>query len=75
MTDPAFKNINRSFVVSFKNGNYDPIGNSFDKYDTPLEEIKDFNAFIANTNFYQPVETNKRRLKTLLKCQEIMIIQ
>ena len=35
MTDPTFRNINRLFVLSFKNGNIDAIGNSFDKYYMP----------------------------------------
>ena len=32
MIDPKFRNINSSFVISFKNGNVDPMRNSFDKY-------------------------------------------
>ena len=31
MIDPAFRNINRFFVVSFTNGGNDPKRNSFDK--------------------------------------------
>ena len=49
MIDPAFKNINRFFAVSFKNGNNDPTGDSFDKYKIPSVEIKGFNALIDNT--------------------------
>ena len=42
----------------------------------PLEEIKDFNAWIDNKLFFdQPVKTKKKRMKSLLKCQEIMTIQ
>ena len=38
-----------------------------------LVEIKDFNALIDNKPFFdQPVKTNKKRMKNLLKCQEIM---
>ena len=40
----AFRNINRLFVLSFKNGDDDPKKNSFDEYYMPLIEIKDFNA-------------------------------
>ena len=29
---PTFRNINRLFVLSFKNGNNDPARDSFDKY-------------------------------------------
>ena len=45
MIDPTFKNINRLFVLSFKNGFNDPTRDSFDKYFMPLVEVKDFNAF------------------------------
>ena len=41
MTDPTFRNINRLFVVSFKNGDGD-------KYYIPLVEIKDFNGCMKN---------------------------
>ena len=56
LIDPSFRNINRTFVVSFKNGNSDTMRDSFNKYYMPLVEIKDFNALIDNkTFFYQPV--------------------
>ena len=32
LIDPTFRNINRLFAISFKNGNNDPIRGSFDKY-------------------------------------------
>ena len=35
ITDPPFRNINRLFVLSFKNGNNDPSGNFFDEYYMP----------------------------------------
>ena len=35
---------NRFFVLSLKNGNDNPTGDSFDKYYMSLVEIKDFNA-------------------------------
>ena len=42
----------------------------------PLVEIKDFNALTDNKPFFdQPVETNKKRMKNLLKCQEMMTLQ
>ena len=47
MTDLAFRNINRLFVLSFKNGNEDPARDSFDKY-----YIKDFNVLIDNKPFF-----------------------
>ena len=36
LIDPTFKNINRLFVLSFKNGNDDSIRYSSDKYYIPL---------------------------------------
>ena len=36
LIDPTFRNINRSFVLSFKNGDNDLTRNSFDKYYMPL---------------------------------------
>ena len=57
MIDPAFRNINRLFVFSFKNGDDDSTRYSFDKYYMPLVKIKDFNVLIDNKPFFdQPVE-------------------
>ena len=39
LIDPTFRNINRLFVLSFRNGNDDPTRNSFDKCYMPLVEI------------------------------------
>ena len=52
LIDPPFRNINRLFVLSFKNGNDDPTRYAFDKYYMPLVEIKDFNALINNKPFF-----------------------
>ena len=52
MIDPTFRNINRLFVLSFKNGDNDPTRNSFVKYYIPLVEIKDFNGLIYNKPFF-----------------------
>ena len=43
LIDPTFGNINRLFVLSFKNGNSDPTRDSFNTYYMPLVEIKCFN--------------------------------
>ena len=43
LIDSIFTNINRLFVLLFKNGNNDPAKNSFDKYYIPLVEMKYFN--------------------------------
>ena len=64
LIDPTFRNINRLFVLSFKNGNNNPTKNSFDKYYMPLVEIKDFDALIDNKPFFdQPVKTNQKHIK------------
>ena len=47
LIDPTFRNVNRLFVHSFKNGNYDPTRNSFNRYYTPLVEIKYFNVLMT----------------------------
>ena len=50
--------------------------NSFDKYYMPLVEVKDFSALINHKPFFdQPLKTNKKHMKKLLKCQEMIIIQ
>ena len=45
---PTFRNFNRLFVLSFKNGYNDPTRGSFDKYYMTLVENKDFNALSKN---------------------------
>ena len=60
MIDPAFKNINRSFVLLFKNDDNDPKRNSFIKYYMQLAEIKDFNAVIDYKPFFDhPIKTKQ----------------
>ena len=39
MIDPTFRNINRLFVLSFKNSDDDRAKNYFDKYYMPLVTI------------------------------------
>ena len=73
MTDPTFRSINRMIVLSFTNGKDDPSTVSFDKYNMPLVEIKDFKALIDNKLFFDVPIKNKR--EALLKCQETMIMQ
>ena len=60
LIDPTFRNINRLFVLSFKNGNDDPSRDVFDKYYMPLVEIKDFNALIDNKPFFDQSVKNKQ---------------
>ena len=52
LIDPTFRNINRLFVLSFKNGDKDPARNSFDRYYMSSVEIKDFNSLIGNKPFF-----------------------
>ena len=40
MIEPSLRNINRLYVLRFKNGNNDLARDSFDKYYMPLAEIK-----------------------------------
>ena len=76
LSDLTLRNINRLFVLSFKNGDNDPTRNSFDKYYVSLVQIKDFDTLINNKPFFdQPVKTNKKRMKTLSKCQKMMAAQ
>ena len=48
LIDPTFRNMNRLFVLSSKNGDNDPTRYSFNKYYMPLVEIEDFNALIKH---------------------------
>ena len=58
--DPTFRNIKRSFVLSFKNNNNDPSKLSFDKYYMQLVEIKDLNVLIDNKLFFDQPEKIKQ---------------
>ena len=52
MIDPTFRNINRLFVLSFKNGNSASTRDSSNKYYMPLIETKNFNALIDSKPFF-----------------------
>ena len=52
MIDLPSRNVNRSFVLLFKNDNNDPSKSYFDKYYMPLVDMKDFNALIENKPFF-----------------------
>ena len=63
MVDPAFRNINRMFVFSFKNGKDDPAKDSFDKCQMSLVGIKDCNPSIDNKSiFYQAIKKQTRSI-------------
>ena len=59
MIDPTLSNINRLFVLSFKNGDGDPTRNSFDKCYMPSVEIKDFNVSFDYKLFSDQFVKNK----------------
>ena len=62
LIDLTFSNINRLFVISFKNGDDDTTINSFDEYYMPLLEIKDFNTLTNNKTFFnQPLKSNNKQ--------------
>ena len=68
MIDPTFRNINRLFVLSFKNGDDDPTRNSFDEHYMPLIEIKDFHALIDKKPFFdQPVKNKQEMYEKLVE--------
>ena len=60
MIDPAVRNINRLFVISFKSDNDDPSRDSFDTYYIPLVEVIDFNALIDNKPIFDQPTKNKQ---------------
>ena len=54
----------RLFVLSFKNGNNNPMTDCFNKSYMPLVEIKDFNALIDNKPFLvNESKTNKKHIE------------
>ena len=73
MIDLTFRNIERLFVPSFKNGANNPTTLFFDRFYMSLVEVKDFNVLIDNKPFFdQTVKTNKKHMKNSSKCQEMM---
>ena len=68
LTDATFRNINRLFVLSFKNRNDDPTRDSFVKYYMPLVEITDINTLIDNIPFFdQPVKSKQKAYEKLIE--------
>ena len=64
MIDPTFTNVNRRFVLSFKNehGNNDEdksVRTSVKKYYGPKVEVKDFNVLIDGKPFFEIPAKNK----------------
>ena len=62
LVDPTFRNMNRFFVLLFKNGDNDPTRNSFDKYYMALVERKCFNLLIDNKLFFEQPLINKQEV-------------
>ena len=68
MIDPIFRNINSSFVLSFKNPGNGLWRNSDYKYYMPLVEITECNVLINNKTFFdQPIKTNKKYTKKIVE--------
>ena len=68
MIDSAFSNINRLFVLSFKNGDDNHTINSFDKYYMSLIQINDFNALRDNKPLFdQAVWKKEEAYEKLVK--------
>ena len=67
MINPTFRNINRLFVLPFKNGSHYANRNSFKKYYMSLVEIKDFNALVDNEPFFDESLKNKQEAYETLK--------
>ena len=68
LIDPTFQNINRLFVLSFKNGDDDPNRNSFDEYYISSVKIKVFNALSNNKPLFdQPVKNKHEAYEKLIE--------
>ena len=52
LIDSKFRNFNKLFVFSFKNGNNDPTRDFFEEHYMPPAEIKNVNALIDNEPFF-----------------------
>ena len=74
MIDPTFRNNNKLFVLSFKNGDNSPTRNSSTKYYMLLAKMKD-NVLIDNKPFFDQPMKNKNHTKNLLKYPEMVTIQ
>ena len=62
MIDPAFRNINRFFVISFKIGDDHPTRYCFDQYYMNSVEIKDFKALLDTKPFFDQPVKNKQKV-------------
>ena len=58
LIDPTFTNVNRLFVLSFKNehgadNEDESVRTSFKKYYVPKVEVEDFNVWLMENNFFK----------------------
>ena len=68
LLDPAFRNINRFFFLSLRNGGNDRTRTSFDKYYMPLVEMEDFDPLVDNKSIFdQPVKNQQEAYQTLVE--------
>ena len=68
LIDRTSRNINRLFVLSFKNGDNDPTRDSFETYYMSKVEIKDSNALIENEPIFdQPLKNKQEAYEKLIK--------
>ena len=81
LIDPTLPNVNRLFVLSFKNehGNDDEdesVRASFKKYYVLKVKIKDFNVPIDGKPFFEiPVKNKEEAYEAITEMSKIMIIQ
>ena len=60
MIDPTFRNIDRLFILSFKNGCGDTTRTCFDEYCMVSVDINNFNGLIENKPFFHQLVKNKQ---------------
>ena len=67
LIDPAFKNANRLFVLSFARDNAGDNRNSFSHYHVPNVEIKDLNILIGGKSFFAlPVKNEEEAYEKII---------
>ena len=73
LTDPTFTNVNRLFVLSFKNEHEnddenESVRTSFSKYYVPTVEVKDFNVLIDGKPFFEiPVKNKEEAYEAIIE--------
>ena len=72
MIDPTFKNLNRLFILSFKNGNNDSARDSFDKYYMSLIEIKDFKCIKWQKTIFWSIRKKRKKQEAYEKRVEML---